>query len=293
MREKHVMNHLTKMEAELALHGLAPRTAEIYLGCVRRFHRWTGTPLASVDAADVKRFCVHLVQERQVSPATHSQYLAALRFLFAITLGKPEVTARLPRPRVVSRPPAVPTRTEVAAVVQAARSPRHRAAILAGYTTGLRVGEVARLRAEDIDGERGIVLVQHGKGGRFRQALVIPALLDALDVYAPVRGAGPWLFPGRDPARPVHPRTLNRYLQAAVQRAGIRRSNISYHSLRHAFATHLLDDGVSVRAIQALLGHRRLETTARYLHLSRRHLDALRPSLEELGRGIETRPEPG
>ena len=284
------MNDLKEMEADLALHGLAPRTAEIYLGCVRRFHRRVGKPLGAVDAGDVKRFCVHLVQERKVAAATHAQYLAALRFLYAISLGKPEVIADLPRPRVVSRPPAVLTRADVAAVVRSAGSPRRRAAILAGYTTGLRVSEVAVLRAEDIDGERGIVLVRKGKGGHFRQALVIPVLLDALAAYAP---DGPWLFPGRDPARPVHPRTLNRYLQTAVRQASIGRSNVSYHSLRHTFATHLLDDGVSVRAIQSLLGHKRMETTARYLHLSQRHLEALRPSLEGLGGGILAPTEPG
>ena len=283
VREKHVMtNDLSKMEDALHLHGLQPRTADLYLGCARRFARWAGAAPSELGAEEVRRFLVHLVRDRGLSPSTRAQYLAALRFLYEVTLERPEVTARLPRPRVIQAPRTLLSRDEVAAIVAAAADNRCRVAILAGYTTGLRVSEVAELRTEDIDCGRRSLLVRRGKGGYGRLVMVTPTLVEALELYLAEGRPGPWLFPGRSALRPVHTRTLNRYLAAAVDHAGIRRSGITYHSLRHAFATHLLDDGVSVRAIQTLLGHRRLETTASYLQISQAHLDGLRPSLARL-----------
>jgi integrase/recombinase XerD len=277
-----MLNDLSKMEDALHLHGLQPRTADLYLGCARRFAEWAGAAPRDLGSKEAKRFLVHLVRDRGLSPSTRAQYLAAMRFLYEVTLERPEVTTNLPRPRVVQAPRALLSREEVSAVVSAAGDSRRRAAILAGYTTGLRVSEVAELRREDLDCERGSLLVRRAKGGYGRRVMVTPTLVKALEIHLAAGTAGPWLFPGRRFSRPVHTRTLNRYLAAAVCQAGIQRSGITYHSLRHAFATHLLDDGVSVRAIQVLLGHRRLETTASYLQISQSHLDGLRPSLARL-----------
>jgi hypothetical protein len=205
-----------------------------------------------------------MAEVRRVSPYTHKMALAALKFLFGQTLGRPKEVARIPWPKIVHPLPTVLAHAELLSLFRSAATPMPRTALLCAYGTGLRISEVCHLQTTDLDSARGVILVRAGKGGKDRLTLLPQRLLANLRAYwREVRPTGPWVFPARSRTGHLSPRHLRDGFHAALRAAGIRRPLVRFHSLRHSFATHLLEAGVDVRILAALLGHARVDTPVR------------------------------
>ncbi len=267
-----------KMEADLRLRNLASTTGECYVSHVARFARHFGRSPSQLGAHEVRTFLLNLAA-RGRAPATLVVYHAALRFLYAETLGRPEVMATVPRPRVRSTNPRLPlVREEVSALLGAAASSAQTYTFIATLVaTGLRVSEACRLRSEDIDGRSGLLHVRCGKGAKPRSVKLGDKHLRLLRRYWAVeRPPASWLFPAQrlvapgrvDPRRrwaehPASPDTMRSRIHRAAQRAGLQR-RVTPHDLRRTYATWLLEAGVDLRIVQVLLGHASPNTTARY-----------------------------
>ena len=273
-----------QMEGDLRLRRLSESTSVNYLGCVARFEAWHGRSADELGRAEVLAFLTWLVRERGISASTPAGYLAALCFLYRVTLERPEVVAGIPWPRSGARLPAVLSRSEIEAIFGATPLLKHRAAFLAGYAAGLRVSEVVHLQIGDIDSDRGVLHVRAGKGNRDREALLPPVLLSELRSYRLKGGSqGPYLFPNRNrQGQPMGRGALTAAFRRAVDRAGVHRPLVSFRSLRVAFATHMLEDGVALPVIQQLMGHSSMRTTARYLRVTSPMLLGVRSPAEAL-----------
>jgi len=252
----------------MELRGFAQRTRAVYLYWIVELARHTRTAPDRLDTADLEAFLLHLSRDRHLAYASCRQALHALRFFWREVLKRPDPVLALPVPKVPQRLPEILSREEIARLFEAAACLRDRVALMTAYAAGLRVAELCRLRVTDIDSARQTLRVEQGKGGRDRYTLLPPPLLDALRQYWRACRPRTWLFPQRRGDRPVQPNQAQKWFYAAKRRAGIvKRTGI--HGLRHAFATHLVEAGVPVPTVQALLGHHSLGTTQRYLHLAR------------------------
>ena len=287
MTIKHSTSPLRqRMIDDMTLRQLAPKTQAGYLRAVVKFTRFFGQSpdLASPD--DLRAFQLHLV-ETDVSPTTINATITGLGFFFGVTLERPAALKRMSRVRQPHKLPRVLSVEQVERLLAGARNPKHRAALAVAYGAGLRASEVVHLKIADIDSARMIVRVNQGKGRRDRYAMLSPALLEMLRAWwrhAQARGKmrpGGWLFPGRKPGNPLSTRQLNRACHLATDAAGLGK-RVSMHTLRHSFATHLLENKVDIRLIQVLLGHRKLETTARYSHVATRTLGEVTSPLDQL-----------
>src|SRR5690349_3210267 len=225
--------------------------------------------------------------DRGTSSRTINATISGLRFLFEITPERGELMAMMSPVREPRRLPVVLSREEVARLIAAARNPKHRAALSVAYGAGLRASEVVALKVGDIDSQRMTLRVEQGKGRKDRYAMLSPVLLERLRVWWRVARAqgkmpdGGWLFPGLDPVDPLTSRQLNRAIRAAAEAAQIDK-RVSMHTLRHSFATHLLEQKVDIRVIQVLLGHKKLETTALYAQVATDLLHEVVSPLERL-----------
>jgi site-specific recombinase XerD len=271
------------MATELRLRGMSPITQRMYLGCVERFAAYHHRSPAAVGEPEVRAFLDHLLRDRGMRPTTLRVYGAALRFLYDTTLERPEVMRRIPYPRgVPARLPDVLSQAEVAHLLAAAPSLKHRAMMMAAYGAGLRVSELCALTAEDIDSARMLVRVRDGKGAKDRYVMLSPRLLATLRAYWRQRPPrGPYLFPSPRPGQPLSRKAVWHMLRRAARRAGLRK-RVTPHTLRHCFATHLLEAGTNIRVIQVLLGHRSLRTTARYALVSPAHVGTVRSPLDTM-----------
>ncbi len=271
-----------RMEAELRLRNVSPRTRKSYLRVVRALAAWHRRSPADLDADDVRAFLLHLVDERRVSPTNHKMHVAGIKFLYREVLARPDVSEAIPWPQVPITLPDVAAPDEILALLAAAPTSFYRVLWMVAYGCGLRVAEVCVLRVEDIDRKRGLLHVRGGKGNKDRLTVLPARLLESLTAYwRETRPPGPWIFPGRDGGTPISTRAVQREIQATVRRAGIGR-RLTCHLLRHAFATHLLEDGTDLRTIQAMLGHTSLRTTTRYLHIRSDHIERVRSPLDRL-----------
>jgi len=275
-----------RMIDDMTLRKLSPKTQAAYLRAVVKFTGFFGQSPDLATPEDLRRFQLDLV-ETGVSPTTINATLTGLGFLFGVTLERPDALKRTSRVRKPQKLPRVLSVEEVARLLAGARNLKHRAALAVAYGAGLRASEVVHLKVSDIDSERMIVRVVQGKGQRDRYAMLSPALLELLRAWwrqghaqGKMRPGG-WLFPGRNPANPLSTRQLNKACHTAAQAAGLDK-RVSMHTLRHSFATHLLENKVDIRLIQVLLGHRKLETTARYSHVATRTLGAVTSPLDQL-----------
>jgi site-specific recombinase XerD len=274
------------MIEDMTLRKLTPKTQAGYLRAVTKFTRFFGRSPDLASPEDLRAFQLYLV-EQGVSSTTINATLSGLTFFFDVTLDRPSALKRMSRVRQPQKLPQVLSVDEVARLLAGAKNPKHRAALAVAYGAGLRASEVAHLKVTDIDSERMIVRVVQGKGQRDRYAMLSPSLLELLRAWwrhgrarGKMRPRG-WLFPGRNPINPLSTRQLNHACHAAAQAAGLDQ-RISMHTLRHSFATHLLENKVDIRVIQVLLGHRKLETTARYSHVATRMLGEVTSPLEQL-----------
>jgi integrase/recombinase XerD len=269
------------MLREMALRGFAPRTQQTYVSWVARLVSKTRVLPEELSEAQVRRYLADLSQAG-LSASTVNQAMAAVRFFFNAVLHR-EWPLELQYQRAPQRVPVTMSREEVGRLLATVSGLRERAAMEIAYAAGLRLNEVLHLRVTDIDSERMIMRVEQGKGKKDRNVMLSPALLVTLRAYWRQSRPRVWLFPGHGGKRPLHATVLQRAFQHAKQEARITKP-VSFHSLRHSFATHLLEAGVDVRTIQVLLGHRSLGSTQRYVHVAgdylrqtRSPLDALKP----------------
>ena len=207
--------------------------------------------------------------------------VAALRFFFATTCNRPEMARHLTLVRQPQKLPVVLTLEEVARLIEAAPGPKYKAALSVAYGAGLRVSEVANLRVSDIDSKRMVIRVEQGKGRKDRNGKLSPRLLELLREWWLVGRPTTWLFPGRDPLLPITSRQLRRVVCETADAVGIEK-RVSPHTLRHSFATHLLEEGIDIRLIQVALGHSKLDTTARYAHVASKVLREMVSPLDRL-----------
>jgi site-specific recombinase XerD len=228
----------------------------------------------------LRRYQLHLAASG-VSVPSQNATVTALRFFFSVTLGRSKVTDRMPFVREPRKLPVVLSPEEVARFLEAAPGLKYRAALSVAYGAGLRAAEIISLKITDIDSTRMVIRVEQGKGRKDRYVMLSEHLLELLRAYWRAARPQGWLFPGRDPVQPLTTRQLNRVCHAAVQAAGIDK-RVSLHTLRHSFATHLLEQNVDIRVIQVLLGHKKLDTTALYSQVATKTIRGVRSPLEQL-----------
>ncbi|MDB5834407.1 MAG: integrase [Caballeronia sp.] len=275
-----------RMIDDMRMRRLAPKTQEGYLRVVRQFTVFLGRSPDTATVEDLRRYQLHLV-DHGVSPVSLNAAITGLKFFFDTTLGRDDLMAKMHPvylPRVL---PVVLSRDEVGRLIAAATNLKHQTALAVAYGTGLRVSEVVALKVGDIDSERMTLRVEQGKGHKDRYAMLSPVLLERLRVWWRVARAqgrmldGGWLFPGLNPIEPLSARQLNRAIHSAALAAGIEK-RVSMHTLRHSFATHLLEQKVDIRVIQVMLGHKKLETTALYAQVATDILREVISPLENL-----------
>lgn len=255
-----------RMIAAMRQRGFSVRTHQSYLHAVSELARFYGRAPDGLDAGELQRFFDHLAQARSLSPASCRVYLHGIRFLYLQVLRWPSFDVRLVVPRRAERIPELLSRAEVGRILAACRDPKHRMLLETTYGCGLRVSEVVTLRVRDIDGERGLLRIEQGKGAKDRLVTLAPALLERLRDYWRAFRPANWLFPSRnDPASALHIGTVQKIYTRAKARAGVEKVG-GIHGLRHAYATHQLAHGLPVHELQHLLGHRSLCSTQRYVH---------------------------
>ncbi len=271
-----------RMIEDMTIRKLAPRTQAGYIRAVRNFSAFLGASPDKASFEDVRRYQLHLVTSSANAP-TINHTLTALRFLFMVTLRKPDVVAQLPFVRQPRKLPVVLSPEEVARLLDAAPGLKYKAALSVAYGAGLRASEVVSLKIADIDSAQEVIRVEQGKGRKDRYVMLSPPLLDLLRAWWKEARPQGWLFPGQNPVNPLTTRQLRRARHAAAQAAGIDK-RVSLHTLRHSFATHLLEHKVDIRVIQVLLGHKKLDTTALYSQVATRTIREVASPLEQLAR---------
>ena len=254
-----------RMLEDMQIRNLAPTTQRSYLEHVSRFARHFGRSPAVLGPEEIRTYQIYLTTEKRLAPSTVIIAVAALRFLYMITLQRPwSVQAVLPAPKTSKPLPVVLSPAEVVQFLDGVKMPKHRTILTACYAAGLRISEAVRLTIPAIDSQRMVLRVDQGKGRKDRYVMLSPRLLEILRDWWRVSRSRPWLFPGDRPGRPITTHSVNKACRQAHRRSRMAKP-ITPHSLRHAFAVHLLEAGTDVRTIQLLLGHRSLATTARYL----------------------------
>jgi len=270
------------MPDDLRIRNYAPTTVECYVRSVTEFAKHFNKPPDQLGPEEIRAWQLHLLKEKKVKLSTYIQAVCGLRFFYRNTLNRQVEIDRIPLPRYEMKLPVILSKEEVKALLEAPKKLGDRAVLATMYGAGLRVSEVTGLKVADIDGKRKVIHVRGGKGNKDRQVMLSDPLREVLLAWWRRTRPTEWLFPGEKPGRPVSRETVFRACKEAARLAGIAKS-VHPHSLRHAFATHLLDDGVSLPVIQALLGHVNLKTTVRYLHVSDTAVRTTRSPLEMLG----------
>jgi integrase/recombinase XerD len=275
-----------RMLEDMTVRGFTEKTRHDYIRCVKMLAAFIGRSPDSATPEDLRRFQLHQTQSGMQPPGINSA-VSALRFFFTVTLDRPDLARRL---TVVQQPrklPMVLSVEEVARLLEAAPGPKYKAALGTAYGAGLRVSEVVALKVSDIDSTRMLIRIEQGKGRKDRHAMLSPQLLELLRAWwregkhQGVMLPQGWLFTGRNPVTPLSTRQLNRAVHAAAQAAEIRK-RVTPHTLRHSFATHLLEQDIDIRVIQVLLGHAKLETTALYARVATNTIRAVTSPLDRI-----------
>ena len=275
-----------RMIEDMTMRKLSPQTQTAYLRVVKNFAGFLGQSPDAASAEDLRRYQLHLV-EQGVSSGNLNATITGLRFFFETTLEHPEIMKRMRHVYEPRKLPVILSLEEVTRLLQSAGGLKYQAALGVAYGAGLRANEVVHLSVGDIDSERMVIRVEQGKGKRDRYAMLSPALLELLRAWWRHARAqrkmlpGGWLFPGQNPVNPVTTRQLGRAFHQARKAAKIDKA-VSLHSLRHAFATHLLEHHEDIRIIQVLLGHKKIENTARYSQVAAKLLREVKGPLEYL-----------
>jgi len=269
------------LERTLLARGRSTATVRAYRVCLRRFASFAAKPLRRVSMADLRSYQRHLAADRQVGFSAFNQNVSALRFFYRDCLERRWDFERLPFQRKPHTLPEVLSSAEVRALLSSCRNLKHRAVLMTAYGCGLRLAETLSLRPEHLDTHRMVIRVEQGKGRRDRYVMLPRHLLPTLRRYQRAYRPAVWLFEGRTRGRPLSPKTIQTVFHRVRRRAGIAKV-VGFHALRHSFATHLLEDGVSLRVIQALLGHRSPASTQLYTHLARTYLEQATSPLDRL-----------
>ena len=269
-----------RMIEDMTIRNLSPATQQSYLYAVSSFSRFFGRSPDRLTLEDVRTYQVHLAS-KELAWGSLNKTVCALRFFYGVTLGQAEVPERIPYARTPQRLPVVLNADEVVRFLEAVPSLKARIALTTAYGAGLRAGEVSRLKPGDIDSGRGMIRIERGKGGKQRYVMLSDQLLAILRGYWRRARPGTWMFPGRDGTRPVDPTVLHAACRSARAAAGLDKQ-VTVHTLRHSFATHLLENGVDIRIIQVLLGHAQLTTTARYTQVAASTIRKTQSPLERL-----------
>jgi integrase/recombinase XerD len=270
-----------RMIEDMKLRNLSPRTIEAYAMRVGAFARHFGRSPQDLGRDDVRSYLLHLVQHEHASWSVYNQTVAALKFVYEVTLQRQGVLQRIRCPKQPKKLPVVLSLEETARFFAAIVGLKHRAILMTAYAAGLRISEVVALRLEDIDSQRMVLRVRQGKGRRDRNVMLSPRLLALLRDYWKLARPADWLFPGDVPGRPITAGSVHGICAQAARAAGLGK-HVTVHTLRHSFATHLLEAGTDIRTIQVLLGHRNLKTTAIYTHVSPTAVEATRSPLDRL-----------
>lgn len=275
-----------RMLEDMQIRNLSPLTQRAYVEHVSRFARHFGRSPAVLGPEEIRTYQVYLTNEKKLAPSTIIIAVAALRFLYTVTLQKPwSVEAVIPAPKQPQTLPVVLSPAEVVQFLDSVKTPQHRTILTTCYAAGLRISEAVHLTIATIDSQRMVLRVEQGKGQKDRYVMLSPKLLEILREWWRVSRPRHWLFPGARPGHPITSRAVNRACRKAHRRCGIPKP-ITPHSLRHAFAVHLLEAGTDVRTIQLLLGHRSLATTARYLCIATNQVCSTASPLDLLPRPI-------
>jgi integrase/recombinase XerD len=273
------------MLEELQRRNYAETTVQAYTLALRQFAKYFHEPPDQLGPEHVRQFQLHLLRDRKLAANTVKQRIAAVRFFFIRTLKRPYLREDFPYPKTPCRLPVVLSQEEVTRLIDAASNLCHRAMLMTLYSTGLRRAEMVRLKVSDIDSERMVIHVHQGKGSKDRDVPLSPKLLETLREYWRWMKPKTYLFPGMVANSrkdiPMTPKAVWHACREAVRRAGIQKK-VGPHTLRHSYATHLLESGADLRTIQLLLGHTDIKHTTIYLHLSQRHLHAVANPLDGL-----------
>jgi site-specific recombinase XerD len=278
-----------RMIEDMTIRKFAPKTQHDYLQRVKNFAAFLGRSPDTASFEDARRYQLHLTMSG-VGVPTVNQTVSTLRFFFKVTLGRSDIVNHTQFVREPRKLPVVLSPEEVARLLGAAPGLKYKAALSVAYGAGLRVCEVVALKVSDIDSKRMVIRVEQGKGRKDRYVMLSPHLLELLRAWWKATRPQGWLFPGRDRVQPMTTRQLNRACHAAAQMAKINK-RVSLHTLRHSFATHLLEQNIDIRVIQVLLGHAKLDTTALYARVATKTIRQVMSPLDHIARKLgETAP---
>ena len=269
-----------RMIEDMTIRKFAPKTQHDYLQRVKNFAAYLGRSPDTASSEDVRHYQLHLTASG-VGVPTVNQTVSTLRFFFKVTLGRPDLVERTTFVREPRQLPVVLSPEEVVRLLDAAPGLKYKAALSVAYGAGLRVSEVVALKVGDIDSKRMIIRVEQGKGCKDRYVMLSPHLLELLRAWYKAARPQGWLFPGRDRVQPMTTRQLNRACHAAANMAEISKP-VSMHTLRHSFATHLLEQNIDIRVIQVLLGHAKLDTTALYTRVATKTIQQIMSPLDRI-----------
>lgn len=270
-----------QMKRDLELKHYSPKTRSCYLASVKSFALHFHRSPAEMSDEEIREYLHYLIEAKMASQAVISQTYSALKFLYETTLRRDWNGFRIPRSKMGKRLPVVLSRQEVEAIFSATRNLKHRAILMTIYSAGLRVSEVVHLRVSDIDSQRMVIRVEQSKGAKDRYTLLAERALEVLREYWRAYRPKEWLFPGQSSKGPLSVASVQRVFGKVLHEAGITK-HATVHTLRHSFATHLLEAGTDLYHIQRLLGHTTPKTTAIYLHLSRKDLGGIRSPIDFL-----------
>jgi len=270
-----------KMIADMQLRRFSANTQESYLRAVFGLARYYHKSPDKINASQLKNYVLFLTNERNLRWSTINTITAGLRFFYTETLGRKDMALSIPPRKTPRHLPEILSKSELLLLFSSVKNHKHRAILITAYACGLRIGEVASLKVNNIDSSRMMVRIEHGKGDKDRYSIVSPRLLAELRSYWRVYRPKLWLFPNEKTKEKLTRATPHLIFKAAKKKAAIKK-NVTFHSLRHSFASHLLEAGVDIRTIQILLGHSSITSTARYLHVARKDLGSIQSPLDLL-----------
>ena len=277
--------YLIPLQKELSIRKYSRRTIKSYTRINRDFLLFSGRKPEDVENEDIKRYLYYMAERKKVASSTLNIVINALKFYYGEILGK-KFIYEVKRPKKDKKLPVVLSREEVRKILWITKNIKHKAILMLIYSGGLRVGEVVRLKPEDIDADRKLIHIRASKGMKDRYTLLSDVALQTLREYWKKEKSKKWLFPSWNKEKHITARTVQKIFQKACKKAGIKK-NVSVHSLRHSFATHLLESGIDIRYIQELLGHKSSKTTEIYTHVSTKNLSAIKNPLDSLLEGGE------